>query len=410
MEFMDRVIKIIIADNEAGEREKLKSLLAGEADIQVVGEARDGKECLDMAVRQRPDIVLVKQDLPVISGLDAAEKITAEMPEIGVILILTGQEGEEVWHKMLRAGIKEFVTRPIAGDRLLEEVRKVTNLQAKAAAKKAGTPAVPVEPEGPRRQIITVTGPRGGCGKTVIASNLAVALASASEKISLVDLNLWGGDVAMLLDLTPRRTLGDLLPGFGGIDYDVVDSVMVKHGSGVSVLAAPLMGTFDGTTLSRYMVQSILEALREHYECTIVDTGYANLESTLAAMDYADVILVVMGMDLPRLRDGKHYLKNLMAANYSKEKIRVVINRSSGSKEISPAEVESILEFPVAAQLPNDDALVSTSVNLGQPFVVSSPHKPVSRTLITLAESFTPGAEIAPAKKRAGAKWLSFLH
>jgi pilus assembly protein CpaE len=406
---MDRVIKIVVADNELGEREKLKSLLAGEADIQVVGEARDGKECLDMAVRQRPDIVLVKQDLPVISGLDAAEKITAEMPEIGVILILTGQEGEEVWHKMLRAGIKEFVTRPITADRLLEEVRKVMNLQAKAA-KKTAAPTAGVEPEGPKRQIITVTGPRGGCGKTVIASNLAVAMASASEKIALVDLNLWGGDVAMLLDLTPRRTLGDLLPGFGGIDYDVVDSVMVKHASGVSVLAAPLMGTFDGTTLSRYMVQSILEALREHYECTIVDTGYANLESTLAAMDYSDVILVVVGMDLPRLRDGKHYLKNLMAANYPKEKIRVVINRSSGSKEISPAEVESILEFPVAAQIPNDDGLVSTSVNLGQPFVASGPNKPVSRTLITLADSFAPGAAMAPVKRRAGAKWFSFLH
>jgi pilus assembly protein CpaE len=405
---MERVIKVIIADNELAEREKLKGLLAGEADIQVIGEARDGKECLDMAVRQRPDIVLVKEDLPVISGLDAAEQITTEMPEIGVILILTGQEGEVVWHKMLRAGIKEFMTRPIAADRLLEEVRKVANLQAKAA-KKTVAPTATAEPEGPKRQIITVTGPRGGCGKTVIASNLAVAMASASEKIALVDLNLWGGDVAMLLDLTPRRTLGDLLPGFGGIDYDVVDSVMVKHASGVSVLAAPLMGSFDGTTLSRYMVQSILEALREHYECTIVDTGYANLESTLAAMDYSDVILVVVGMDLPRLRDGKHYLKNLMAANYPKEKIRVVVNRSNGSKEISAAEVESILEFPVAAQIPNDDALISTSVNLGQPFVASSPHKPVSKTLISLAESFAPGAVLAPAKRRAGAKWFSFM-
>jgi len=109
-----------------------------------------------------------------------------------------------------------------------------------------------------------------------------------SEKIALIDLNLWGGDIAMLLDMTPRRTLGDLLPGFGGIDYDVVDSVIGKHSSGAAVLAAPLTGTFDGSTLSRYMVQSILEALREHYECTLIDTGYANLESTLAAMDYSD--------------------------------------------------------------------------------------------------------------------------
>jgi pilus assembly protein CpaE len=223
----------------------------------------------------------------------------------------------------------------------------------------------------------------------------------------LLDLNLWGGDIAMLLDMTPRRTLGDLLPGFGGIDYDVIDSVIVKHASGVSVLAAPLTGTFDGSTLSRYMVQSILEAVREHYECTIVDTGYANLESTLAAMDYSDAILVIVGMDLPRLRDGKLYLKNLMAANYPKEKIQVVINRASGSKEISAGEVESILEFPVAAQIPNDDGLVGSSVNLGQPFVIGSPHKQLSKAISTLAENLAPAQ--AGGKKRAGTRWFSFM-
>jgi pilus assembly protein CpaE len=398
-------ITVIIAENELSEREKIKGLLAGEKDIQVVGEARDGKECLDLVSRQRPNIVLIKEDLPVVNGLTAAEQITAEMPEVGVILILSGSEGEEVWHKMLRAGIKEFITRPLTADRLLEEVRKVTTMQAKAAKRVATATAAEVK--GPKRQIITITGPRGGCGKTVIAANFAVALADVSEKVALVDLNLWGGDVAMLLDVTPKRTLGDLLPGFGGIDYDVVDSVMNKHSSGVSVLAAPLTGTFDGSTLSRYMVQSILEALREHYEFTVVDTGYANLESTLAAMDYSDLILVVVGMDLPRLRDGKLYLKNLMAANYPKEKIRVVINRAGNSKEISSSEVETILEFPVTAQIPSDDALVGSSVNLGQTFVASSPNKPVSKAILGLVQSMIP-AGIAAGKKRPG-RWFSFM-
>ncbi len=404
---MDR-INVIIAENELSEREKLKSQLASEPDIQIVGEARDGKECFELVTRHRPDVVLIKEDLPVLNGLAAAEQITSEMPEVGVILILTGSEGQEVWHKMLRAGIKEFVTRPLAADRLLEEVRKVATIQSKAA-KRAGiaAPAPAVAAEGPKRQVVTVTGPRGGCGKTVIAANLAVALARTSEKIALVDLNLWGGDVAMLLDVTPKRTLGDLLPGFGGIDYDVVDSVMSKHSSGVSVLAAPLTGTFDGSTLSRYMVQSILEALREHYEYTVVDTGYANLESTLAAMDYSDLILVVVGMDLPRLRDGKLYLKNLLAANYPKEKIRVVVNRATSSKEISPSEVETILEFPVTTQIPSDDALVGSSVNLGQTFVSASPNKPVAKAILALAEAMSPSS-VAVERKRSG-KWFSFM-
>jgi pilus assembly protein CpaE len=404
---MDRTIKVIVADNELPEREKIKSMLAGEDDIQVVGEARDGKECLDLAIRMRPDIILIKEDLPVINGLDAAEQITTETPEVGVILILTGQEGEEVWHKMLRAGIKEFMTRPIASDRLLEEVRKVSSLQRRQR-KLAGAETASPETAGPQNQVITIASPRGGCGKTVIATNLAVALATRADKVALVDLNLWGGDVAMLLDMTPRRTLGDLLPGFGGIDYDIVDSVIGKHASGVSVLAAPLTGTFDGTTLSRYMVQSILEALRQNYNFTVVDTSYPNLESTLAAMDYSDRILVVVGMDLPRLRDGKQYLKNLMAANYPKDKIFVVVNRSTISREISTSEVESILEYPVTAKLPNDDALVNSSVNLGQPLVTSNPGKPVSKAVIGLAEAMLPAG--GTSKKRSGSRWFSFLH
>ena len=398
-------ITVILAENEMAEREKIKSLLANEADIQVIGEARDGRECLDLVRRHRPTIALIKQDLPVVNGLAAAEQISTEVPDVGVILILTGSEGEEVWHKMLRAGIKEFVTRPITGDRLVEEVRKVAQLQRPAKRDAAAA----LEPNAPKRRIITVTGPRGGCGKTVVATNLAVAMSRENERIALVDLNLWGGDIAMLLDMTPRRTLGDLLPGFGGIDYDVVDSVIGKHSSGTAVLAAPLTGTFDGSTLSRYMVQSILEALREHYECTIIDTGYANLESTLAAMDYSDLILVILSMDLPRLRDGKLYLKNLIAANYPKEKIRVVINRATGSKEIGAGEVESILEFPVTAQLPNDEVLVGSSVNLGQPFVSSSPHKQLSKAVIELAETLSPVAVGADGKKRAGARWFSFM-
>jgi len=403
---MDR-ITVIIAENELSEREKFKSQLANEQDIEVIGEARDGKECLELVKRHRPAVVLIKEDLPIVNGLTVAEQLSSELPEVGVILILTGSEGQEVWHKMLRAGIKEFLTRPFPVDRLLEEVRKVHGIQSKAA-KRATTaaPLAPVEPEVVKRRVITITGPRGGCGKTVIAANLAVALAGVSEKVALVDLNLWGGDVAMLLDVSPKRTLGDLLPGFGGIDYDVVDSVMSKHASGVSVLAAPLTGTFDGSTLSRYMVQSILEALRENYEYTVIDTGYANLESTLAAMDYSDLILVVVGMDLPRLRDGKLYLKNLLAANYPKEKIRVIVNRSTNSKEISASEVETILEFPVATQIPSDDGLVGSSVNLGQAFVSSRPGKPVSKAILGLAETVSPMA--MSAKRRSG-KWFSFM-
>jgi pilus assembly protein CpaE len=410
---MERSIGVLIADADAAERERLKGLLAGEAYIQVIAEAASGRECLELAARHRPDIALVKQGLPDFSGVDTAERLSAEVPECGAILILTGQEPEEVWHKMLRAGIKEFLTEPISKGKLVPEICKVADLQNRAPTRKIGEakPAVAV-PEESKSKIITIAGPRGGCGKTTLATNLAVALAQEGEEtVALVDLNLWGGDVSLLMDMTPRRTLGDLLPGFGGIDYDVVDSLMVKHPTGVSVLAAPLTGTFDGATLSRYTVQSILEALRDHYSAVVVDTGYPNLESTLAAMDCSDVIVVVVSMDLPRLRDGKQYLKSLLNANYPKDKIRVVVNRSTASKEISMTEAESILEFAVTAYMPNDEVLVRSSINLGQPFVNRNPHRPLSKSVLTLARGFvSPNAEAEGARKRKSSRWLAFLH
>ncbi|MCX7916017.1 MAG: P-loop NTPase, partial [Verrucomicrobiae bacterium] len=233
--------------------------------------------------------MFVKRELPVLNGLDVAEQLNKDLPAVAVILILTGRETEEVWHRMLRIGIRQFVTKPYDAVKFHDELHKALAEKQRTQAVAGGPAAAATEQTAaPANRVVTVTGPRGGCGKSVLATNLAVALTNQSERVALVDLNLWGGDIAMLLDLQPRRTLGDLLPGFGGIDNDVIESVITKHSSGVSVIAAPITGQFDGTTLSRHIVTSILESLREHYEATIVDTGYANLESTVAAMDASD--------------------------------------------------------------------------------------------------------------------------
>jgi len=217
----------------------------------------------------------------------------------------------------------------------------------------------------------------------------------------LLDLNLIGGDVAVLLDLIPQRTLGDLMPTFVGIDDDVMDSVMVKHACGLRVVPAPLNGMYDSSLMSRPLVQNILRFLRMRCNYTVVDTGYPSLESTLAAMDASDIILVVVGNDLPRLRDGKQYLRNLIAANYPKERIRLIANRTGVTKEIPTKEIESILEFPVTAMLPNDDELVGMSVNLGQPFVLSSPNKSLSKILANLADSLSVAADANQKKRKS---------
>lgn len=385
-------ITVLIAGGLTTERDRLRKQLAEFPDIQVIGEASDEGECLKGVQRHHPHVVLIHEELPASGGLQTAQQITERVPDTGVILVLTSPAGEEMWHQMLRVGIREFITLSTPPDLVADEIRRVANLQKqRGAATAAGD-------EKPAHQVITVVAPRGGTGKTVIATNLAVALATRHENVALVDLNLAGGDIAVLLDLIPQRTLGDLMPTFSGVDEDVMDSLMTKHRCGLRVLPAPLTAAYDNSLLRRPLVQNILRYLRQRHDFSVVDTSYPNLESTLAAMDVSDLILVVVGSDLPRLRDGKQYLRNLLTANYPKDRLRVIVNRWGVSKEISEKEIESILEFPVTVTLPDEPELVTGSVNLGQPFVLASPGKPLSKTLVGLAESLAARPE--PKKKR----------
>ena len=385
---------IIIASNQLTERTRLRKQLAVHRDVQVVGEAQNDQECLDLALRQRPQALLIQEDLPLKGGLQLAQQITDRSADIGIILMLSHAAGEELWHKMMQAGVRDFITRTTPDELVIEGIRRL------AATRKTTNAANWIVESHSQHLVIAVAAPRGGTGKTVIATNLAVALAQREGKVALLDLNLIGGDVAVLLDLVPQRTIADLLTGYAGIDEDVMQSLLMRHNSGVDVLPAPFGGNIDTAGMSRAVVQNILQFMRSRCAFTIVDCGAPSFEGTLTAMDAADIILVVVGNDLPRLRDAKFYLHKLVAANYAKERIRVVVNRVGGGKALNRKEVESILEFPVAAHLVNDTELVSGSVNIGQPFVLAAPNKPLSREVLKLAEDLAPVAGAVPKKIR----------
>lgn len=393
---------IIIASNQLSERERLRKQLTVHPDIQVIGEAQNDQECLDLALRQRPRVLLIQEDLPTQGGLHLAQQITERSGDIGIILMVTGSAGEELWRKMLHAGVRDFITRTTPDDLVVEEIRRLG-----ASQKTAGVPS-PAEVEISKNRVITVVAPRGGTGKTVIATNLAVALANKCSKVSLLDLNLAGGDVAVLLDVAPRRTVADLLTSYAGIDEDVMESLLLKHSSGLSVLPAPFADNFDSAGISRSVVHNVLQFMRNRYLITIADCGGSNSEGATAAMDAADVILVVVGNDLPRLRDAKQYLAKLVAANYAKDRIRVVVNRSGVGKTINRNDFESILEFPVAVHLPNDNELVADSVNMGQPFVVAAPNKPLTRQLLKLADDLALPVGADPKKEKSILATLRF--
>lgn len=373
---MAKAIKVLIADNDVAERTRIKEILVREADIEVTDVVADGNECLNRALARHPDIVILRSDLPGRKGIEVAEHLYMDRPDIGLILLLSGSEDEDIWRQMVLAGINEYVTRPIDPRRLISGIRKVVGIKRKFTSQGNGS-------RDGTRKTITIASARGGCGKTFLATNLAVLFARQSQKVVLADFSLTGGDAAMFLDLIPQRTLKDLFAVFGGVDSEVLESMLVRHSTGLAVLSSPL-NSFEPLRIPKANVEKIFELLRQDQEIVVVDTDQPGSEVSQLALNQSDMIVVVSGADLPRLKSTKFFLRDL-ASRISEDKIKVVLNRYSPAKDISNAEAQSVLEFPIAVHLGHDSSLVASSINHGQPIVLSHSNKPIAESINQLA-------------------------
>jgi DNA-binding NarL/FixJ family response regulator len=121
---MDAPIRVLIADDHALVREGTRELLARETDLDVVGEAADGAEAIELAGRLLPDVVVIDIGMPGINGVEATARIKAEHPEIGV-LVLTVQDDEQYVYAILEAGAAGYLLKDIHGSQLVEAVRSV---------------------------------------------------------------------------------------------------------------------------------------------------------------------------------------------------------------------------------------------------------------------------------------------
>jgi pilus assembly protein CpaE len=378
-------IKLVIADSEGTTCDAICSFLTGDSSYQVVGKAVDTDECLQLALIRRPDLIVVHNGLKPTSGLDVCEQIALQNPQTATLLVLGQSIDENLVRRILAAGVTEFLIAPLQKNRTLEVIR--TAVEKKAGQRREVGPAA-----GPQEQhkIIVVCGPRGGCGRTMLAVNLACAIANAGEatgkRAALADLNVRGGDAATFLDLRPRRTLADVTPTAGNVDRELVESLLENHASGVTLLSASAAEPYDRLELSRGVVISALAVLRHRFPFTIVDAAAPGTEVSDATLDFCDMILLVIGMDLPRLRAARLYLHHLLEANFPREKIQIVLNDiQQESKSIGTPQAESILEMPITLRVPHDGRLVPASINLGRPFVLSSPDKAISRAIQELA-------------------------
>lgn len=387
-------IRVMIVDDVSETRENVRKLLQFEADVDVVGVARTGKEAIQLSLDLNPDVVLMDINMPDMDGISATEAIRAKQPAVQVI-ILSVQGDQNYMRRAMLAGARDFLTKPPMGDELISAIRRAGAMAQTERSKSVQIPIAPVLGNvpammgygAPKGKIVTIYSPKGGTGCTTLAVNLAITLNNDDTRVALVDGNLQFGDVAVFLNEQGKNTIIDLAPRAEELDPEIVEDVMLKHAaSGLHVLAAPSRPEYAERVSSNQFAK-VLEYLRQMYAYVIVDTASLLTDATLAAIDVSDLIVLVTTQDIPSIKNCRLFLDLLQTLGIERDRILFVMNRYDKRINITPDRVTENLKQEVVSIIPLDEATATKAVNRGVPFVLESKNQPAARGVFSLAEN-----------------------
>lgn len=349
-----------------------------------------------------PVVVILGPSCASSSELGIAERLISAHPSLGAILVVE-ELTTSLLQQALRSGVRDVLT--IGGDsaQLTAAVQRVA-ASIDSAPRRSVTPGVaapdPTEGDVPaliNGKVITVFSTKGGAGKSVISTNLAISLAQrTNQPVCLVDADLQFGDVAVMLKLTPHHTIVDAVGALDRLDAALLESLLVTHeATGLRVLPAPLEPAFADQVGAAEMV-AIVELLRSFCGHVIVDTPAYFNDVVLGLVEISDHVVLVAGMDIPNIKNVKIGLQTLRLLNTPMEKLMLVLNRSNSKVKLDIGEVERTLQVKADVLIPSD-VLVPQSVNKGVPVLLHAPKSPVAKAIQQMSELFVPAQ---PSTKR----------
>lgn len=325
-------------------------------------------------------MVLIGPSIANEMGIDAVRTLRNEDPSL-ILIAVAEQVTSGLLRAAMRAGISEVIEAPLTEEKIEEAIKQFANdvLKRKVAA------IVPVATPKDEGQIIVVMSAKGGSGKTVTATNVAMLLTRFEDKkVALVDADLQFGDVCLVLQLEPRFTLVNAAHELHHLDSQLLESLLTDHPSGLKVMAAPLEPAFADDISTESLIK-VVTLLRETYDYVVVDTASMLDELLLSLLEKADIILQVVDMDLPSVKNAKLALETLRLLKFPTSKVKLILNRSNAKARLDDKEIEGALKMSISAAIPSDGA-VAASMNEGRPVVESAPKSRVAKGFESVAE------------------------
>ena len=289
---------------------------------------------------------------------------------------------------VLRAGAADVLPLPFAADELVAVLQQI---QGPVRETRPGTP--------PARhgKVIATVGAVGGCGATTVAVQTALAWAGR-ESVCVLDLDVQFGNAALYLNLKPELSLTDVLEAGERLDTELLQTIAVKHASGLNLIASPPeMSPLD--LLSPAAVGKIIALARQVFDVIIVDLPRAWLDWTVTALQVSDVVLLVAPLSVPGVHQTRRQLE-VIEANGLLDKTRLVLNRVATPLfgKIDLRETQSLIGRRIDYTIGNDYPTVSTAIDEGKPFSAVKSRSRVEkdvRALITALAATLVKAEAA---------------
>ncbi len=347
-------------------------------------------------------VCFIGPDLPTDEMISLAQEIDRDEP--GCYLALVSDPTPGLFERALRAGVRDVVT-PRAE---LEEISVILARGLDLASKRKPTPTAPPVIEAPApnlpedgKRVILMIAPKGGVGKTFVASNLACLLGSvARTEVAILDLDLQFGDVATSLHLSPEHSTVDAARAVINGENQMMKVFLIPHDSGIYTLAAP-EDPADSDDISYEHSAAIARQLNQNFRYVIVDTA-AGLDShTLAIAEMATDYIFVCSVDVASVRGLRKVLDAFDRIGMRSAQRHLVINRADSVGGARPEDVETALGLKAGLVIPNDRTVLTT-MNQGSPVTYSDPKSPLAKKFTVFAEAFAEMPSTVPAAQKSG--------
>jgi pilus assembly protein CpaE len=368
-----RPVKALLAIEPGVDAEQVQESLPDDPDFDIVAVVTSADDALRSLSDQPVDVMLIACAGYSDRALMLLESVARHDPNLHVMVLGHGSPNGFL-RRAFEAGADDIVMLPASRDQVRFEIHKLI-------ARKQGA-ETPVSADTSR--LVCILGPKGGTGKTLTATNLAVALAQRGQRVALVDLDLQFGDVALCLGLPPERTVYDLAQSPGALDYDKLDAFLATHSSGVRTLIAPRRPD-QASAVGAELLREVYSILRSTFDWVVVDTPPGFTAEVITSIDSSTDVVMVGMLDSLSLKNTKLGLETLELMKYDPDRIYLLLNRAHSRVGISQSDVEAVLGRTPDIFIPSDREIPRT-VNEGIPIVIARPQSEPAEAYGRLAE------------------------